>query len=101
MTSLPKWRSWDLNSSVWPPKPMAHCLLVEETMVTVMGVLEAPVMALDSGLSSPALQEPPAHTRRQPSLSPNVFITSLSPLAPSFSSLLDLSKPDAREGEEQ
>ena len=42
-----------------------------------------------------------SHTRRQPSLSPNVFITSLSSLAPSFSSLLDLSKPDAREGEEQ
>ena len=32
---------------------------------------------------------------------PNVFITCLSSLAPSFSSLLDLSKPDAREGEEQ
>lgn len=55
-----------MNLSVWPPKPMAHCLLVEETMVTVMSVLEAPVMALDSGLSSPALQEPPAHTQSLP-----------------------------------
>ena len=64
-------------------------------------MLEAPVVVPDSGLSSPELQEPPAHTGRQPRLSLDVFITSLSSLAPSFSSLSHVWEPDTREGEEQ
>lgn len=86
---------------VWPPKLMPHCLLVAGRMVTVMSMLEARVVVPDSGLSSPELQEPPAHTGRQPSLSLDVFITSLSSLAPSFSSLSHLWESDTSEGDGQ
>ena len=103
MTSLPKWRLEELGFELKCVAPKANGTLPPggRNDGDSDECAEAPVMALDSGLSSPALQEPPAHTRRHPSLSPSVFITSLFSLAPSFSSLLDLSESDAREGEEQ
>lgn len=70
--------------------------------MTGMRMLEAPPMwalILDSLPWSSMASCP--QLERQPRLSLNVFITSLSPLAPSFSSLSSLSERCASKGEER
>lgn len=46
----------------WAPKLMTLCLLVAGRMAPVMSMLEDPAVGPDSGLSSPELQGPPAHS---------------------------------------